>query len=653
MRSTIWISLLSSLFFLSTYAQTDEILLTVGDEKVSSAEFERIYLKNNQMAQSSDRKSLEEYFDLFIIYKLKVAEAKAKGLHNSDEFKKELSGYRNQLIQPYLIDKETEEKLIQEAYERLKYEINASHILIGVPANAEPEDTLLIYNKTLKIRERIVNGEPFEVVARATSDDPSVKQNGGVLGYFTAFQMVYPFENAAFNTPVGEVSMPIRSRFGYHLVKVNDKRPSIGQVKTAHIMIAYPQNASKEQMLEAKTKIDSIYKLVLNNEDFAMLASRYSQDPGTAKNGGELNWFGTGRMVPEFEQAAFALQKPGQVSKPIQTRFGWHIIKLIDKKNVGSLEEMRSEIKSKFSRDERGKLSQSALINQIKEKQNFRVDSAALKLMVNLLDSSLYKGKWNLPKSYNNQFLFGFADRTITLKDLGDQISSNFKHLVNIPFTVIVDKFYNDLVSYSVISFEENRLINENQDLKFLLKEYHDGILLFEIMEKEVWTKSSSDTAGLKMFYNQNIDRYQWDKRVHTLVYKSETEKIAKKAQKLLSKDKGKKLSEEKFIKKFTKKDKKLLTIEEFASTPDNLRLKGYDSWSNGLSSIATTDKGFEFIRYIKTVENEPKPFSDIRGQVIADYQEYLEKEWIKSLREKHKVTVNEKVFNKILSNLN
>lgn len=652
MRSKIWISLISVILFFSANAQkADEILVTIGDEKVSSAEFERIYMKNNQMAEETDKKSLEEYFDLFIVYKLKVAEAKARGLHTSEEFKNELAGYRNQLIQPYLIDKETEEKLVQEAYDRLKYEVNASHILIGIPANAKPEDTLQIYNKIIKIRERILSGEPFEVVARATSDDPSVKQNAGKLGYFSAFQMVYPFENAAFNTPVGEVSMPIRSRFGYHLVKVNDKRPTIGQVKTAHIMIAYPQNATKEQMAESKAKIDSIYKMVLNNEDFAKLAIQFSQDPGSAKNGGELNWFGTGRMVPEFEQAAFAIDKPGKVSQPIQTRFGWHIIKLLDKKTIGTLEEMRSEIKSKFSRDERGKLSQSALINQIKAKENFRVDSAALDLMVSLLDSSLYKGKWKLPETYNNQFLFGFANHTYTLKDLSGIISSNYKHLTNVPFEVIVDKFYNDLVSNTVISYEENRVINENQDLRLLIKEYHDGILLFEIMEQMVWSKSSSDTAGLEMFYNQNIENYQWDKRVHTLVYKSDSEKVLKKAQKLLSKEKGHSLPNEKFIKKFTKKGERLISIEEFASTPDNLRLKGFESWNLGLSSIVETNKGFEFIRYIEIIENEPKPLSDIRGQVIADYQDYLEKEWIKSLKEKYKVEINKEAFNKILSN--
>jgi peptidyl-prolyl cis-trans isomerase SurA len=465
--------------------------------------------------------------------------------------------------------------------------------------------------------------------------------------------MVYPFENAAFNTPVGKVSMPIRSRFGYHIVKVNDKRPSVGQVRTAHIMIANPPENNEEQRKQAKKMIDSVYTQVLNNEDFSKLAMMYSQDPGSAKNGGELNWFGTGRMVPEFEQVAFALENPGQVSKPIQTRFGWHIIKLLEKKKTGTFEEMLPEIKSKFARDERGRISQAVFIEQVKDKQGFKLDSAAFKTIVALLDSSLYVGKWQMPAQYKNQFLFGFADKTYTLNDLSKRIANNQKQLVKVPFTVIVEKFFNDLVSEAIIAFEENRLITENTELYYLMKEYHDGILLFEIMEQNVWAKSSSDFEGLEKFYSENIKDYMWDRRVHSLVYKTKDKKIAKKAFKLITKKKGAKLTQKEFESKFAKDSDTLLTIHPFAATPDNLKLIGYETWENGLSAIKTTDEGYEFIRFIKLIEDEPKPLADIKGQVIADYQEYLEKEWIKSLREKHSIVVNDKVFQEIVSSLN
>jgi peptidyl-prolyl cis-trans isomerase SurA len=654
MKRFIWINLVILALFSNTFAQPkEEILFSVGNESVSKAEFERIYLKNNQMVEESDRKSIEEYFDLFVIYKLKVAEAKAQGLHNSESFKQELNGYRKQLVQPYFIDKDTEQRIIKQAYERMKYEINASHILIAVPENASPADTARLFDKIIKIRERILKGESFDAVARATSDDPSVKNNGGMLGYFTAFQMVYPFENAVYNTPVGQISMPIRTQFGYHIVKVNDKRENVGQVKTSHIMIATPPNATADQKKNAKAKIDSIYKVVINNESFADLAAKYSHDQGSAKNGGELPWFGTGRMVPEFEKAAFAIQKVGDVSKPIQTQFGWHIIKLNERKTIGSFEETLPEITNKLSRDERGRLSKSVFIDRLKAKNNFKLDSTALYTMVGILDSSVYKGNWSMPSRHKNKVLFTFAGKQHTLDELGTRISSTKLRLTNIPFHSIVERFYNDLVEETIYNYEENRMINENSDFYYLMKEYHDGILLFEIMDQNVWTKAIQDDEGLENFFRNNSQNYLWEKRVHLNLYIAKNEKVAKSALKLASSRKGKKLSTENFLKRFNKKSDTLLQINHFATLPENPIIKGFEQWKNALSTINSTEKGYEFMQFIEIKKNEPKTLDEVRGQAIADYQEYLEKEWLKLLREKHTVKINKEVFEKVLSNLN
>lgn len=631
---------------------SEEILLTVGNEKVSRIEFEQIYLKNNQMVSETDRKSLEQYLDLFIIYKLKVAEAKVQGLQNSSDFQRELAGYRKQLVKPHLADNQTEERLLREAYERMKLEVNASHILIAVPETATPEDTTLIYNKAINIRNRIIGGENFESVARATSDDPSVKSNGGNLGYFSVFQMVYPFESAAFNTKIGEISMPIRTRFGYHIVMAHDKRPSQGQVKTAHIMAAAPVNASAEQKNMAKQHIDSVYKLVLTNANFGELATKYSQDPGSARNGGELPWFGLKQMPHEFEIAAFAL-KPGEVSKPIQTQFGWHIIKLLEKKNVGTFEEMLPEIKTRMARDDRGRVSRNAFINQLKRKYNFELDSNAIRSMELLLDSTIYTGSWELPKSHQKRFAFGFAGEIHTMEELASRIVQNKRQYINLPFPVIVERAFNELVNETIVTYEENRLISENPEIRYLLKEYHDGILLFEIMDQNVWSRSTHDSEGLETFFAENIQNYSWEKRIYVKQFNSSNQKALKKAQKLIASKRGANLNDKELLKRFISKGDTLIAIENVAVLPSNDIVKDHESWANGISGISKTNDGFEFYRYIKTVENDPKSLDDIRGQVISDFQEFLEKQWVEELKGKHPVKINNDVLQKIISNLN
>ncbi len=654
MKRFALISLVTLTFSVFGFAQTaDEILISVGNETVTKSEFKRFYLKNNQMVSDIDKKSLNEYLDLFIIYKLKVAEAKANNLHKTQEFKSELDTYKKQLIQPYMVDAETEQKLINEAYEHLKHEVNASHILIMVPREATPEDTLMLYEKTLQIRDRIINGEPFETVAKATSDDPSVNRNSGNLGYFTAFQMVYPFEKAAYNLEIGDISMPIRTNYGYHLVKLNDKRPAKGQVKTAHIMISTPRGASNEQLAKAKAKVDSIYRIVLQNEDFSELAQKHSQDPGTARNGGELPWFGSGRMVPEFETAAFALNKPGDISQPVQSQFGWHIIKLLDKKTIGTLNEMLPEIKTKLARDERGRIGKEVFIEKLKEKYGFSLDSAALNTFYGLVDSTVYQGNWELPKNYKSKKLFTFANNEYTIGDLASKLESQNRIQTGIPLIVIANGAYNSYVEDIAIRFEEKQLLENNEDFFYLLKEYHDGILLFEIMDKQVWTKAANDTEGIENFYNEHIDKYSWDKRIHAKLYRIADEKTAKKAHKLATSRRGNRYSDEKFLSKFNKGADTLISIEPFAVPANSPKVANHTNWEKAISPIQKSDESFTFTRIVKTVLNEPKPLEQVRGQVIADYQEQIEDEWLAKLKEKHPVTVNKKLFNEMASNLN
>ncbi|MCC6684447.1 MAG: peptidylprolyl isomerase, partial [Bacteroidia bacterium] len=352
---------------------TDEVLFTFGTDTVYRSEFERIYSKNNTSKEKPDEKSIREYLDLYVNFKLKVKEAIRMGLDTLPSFKSELAGYRKQLAQPYLIDQKVSQQLVKEAYERMKYEINASHILIRLDENALPKDTIAAYKKIMDLRAKIMKGESFDSVAAKFSEDPSAVSNYGNLGWFTAFQMIYQFETGAYTTEPGKISMPVRTRFGYHLIKVIDKRAATGEIKVAHIGIRVPSSATSEQQLEIKSRVDAIYTKLKQGEKFEDLVKQYSEDERTAQQKGELNWFsGTNNSFPqEFKDAAFALKENGTFSAPVRTSFGWHIIKRVDKRGLQPLAELEESIKSKVARDSRQDQNKRAVIDRIKRENSF------------------------------------------------------------------------------------------------------------------------------------------------------------------------------------------------------------------------------------------------------------------------------------------
>ena len=320
------------LAFTALFAQ-NETVFTYGPYKVSKSEFVDVYSKNNISAKGNfDDKSIREYLDLYIKFKLKVQEAKDMKLNEKEAIIKEFETYRKQLAKSYLVDKKVTEQLLQEAYERAKKEVKASHILLRLAPDASPEDTLKVYQNAMGIRKQLIDGkEDFAKVAKEKSEDPSAKKNGGDLGYFSVLQMVYPFECGAYNTKKGNISMPVRTQFGYHLIKVDDVRPANGSIKTAHLFIKVPQSIIEDKNSTYKKKIDDIYAKLKAGEKFETLVAQFSEDPTTAQKGGELPWFTSGRMIKSYEDAAFALKANGDVSEPIRTAYGWHIIKRIDK----------------------------------------------------------------------------------------------------------------------------------------------------------------------------------------------------------------------------------------------------------------------------------------------------------------------------------
>ena len=659
MKKLIFGSLISLILMGNLWSQENKTLMTIDNEKISKDEFIRIYKKNNTV-ENEKPKSVDDYLGLFVNFKLKVHDAEMHGLDTTSSFKKELDSYKKQLVKPYLTDSTIDNKLIKEAYERMHYDIHAAHILILVAANATPKDTLIAYNKAWKIYKELKAGKDFAEEAKRYSEDKQTAPKGGDLGYFTVFQMVYPFETRAYNTPVNEFSKPVRTRFGYHIIKVLDKRPNKGRIKVAHIMITYPQGASKEQVNQAKAKIDSIYGLLKAGNDFADLAKKYSDDKGSARKGGELNWFGTGQMVPPFEKAAFSLKNKGDYTKPIQTSFGWHIIKLIDHEPIKSFDEVKYEIKNKISKDARAQKSREAVIARLKKDYHFTYDKHALADFYKVVTDSIFFGKWQAKEAANlNKTLFTIDGKKYSQQVYAKHLAQQKRRLKKEPIKAYIDKDFENFINQELIDYEITKLPEKYPEFNYLLKEYHDGILLFNLMDKKVWSKAIKDTVGLKNFYEKTKNKYLWDNRVAATIFKTKDEKTAKKLQKILKTRQKKDLTDDEILDIINKKDSTAATIDVKGvfTKDDNKTLSNLDKSYHLFSSDKNKAplsivKDNMVIEITKFLPPEPKALKDVKGLVIADYQNTLEKEWIEQLKQKYKVTINQPVLIEIKKEL-
>ncbi|MEI7504749.1 MAG: peptidylprolyl isomerase, partial [Paludibacter sp.] len=508
----------------------DPVLLTLNGNPVKRSEFEYIYNKNNSN-NSLDKKTLDEYVDLFVNFKLKVEEAKAQGIDTTKSFITELSGYRSQLTKPYLTDSKVDDDLLLEAYNRLKEDVDVSHILIRIPQNATPADTLKAWNSIQTILKRLQKKEDFSKVAKEASEDPSAAENSGHLGFISAFRTVYPFETVAYNTPVGTLSKPVRSAFGYHIIQVHGRRPSLGEVLVAHIM-KFTSKEDEAGNVKAKATIDSIYQRIKAGDDFGDLAKRLSQDKGSAAKNGELPWFGTGRMVPEFETAAFALNNVGDYSQPIQSAYGWHIIKLIEKKGVASYADMKADLERKVKRDERANRGQQAFVTKLRKDYNYQIITPNVTEFYALVGTKALSDSVFIAESSKlNKPLFSFAGKNFTQSDFAKYLKKNTNSDKSIPSEKINEKL-NAFVDSELLAYEDAQLEKKYDDFRFLMQEYHDGILLFEVSNKEVWEKASKDTDGLDKYFKAHKEVYTWEKphyKGHVIFCKDKaTFKIAK-----------------------------------------------------------------------------------------------------------------------------
>lgn len=564
---------LVALLVLGSVSADDQVLMTINGKPIMASEFMYIYQKNNQ-GTNAEQKTMDDYVDLFVNFKLKVEEALSRGLDTTAEYQKELAGYRGQAAAKYMTDSAAFDSLVVMSYQRMAHPRRAAHITIQCPMNSDEAATAEALAKIEAARERVVKGEDFSKVALEVSTDPGVQENQGELGWITPFRYVYAFEDAVYTTPVGEVTPIFRSGYGFHIALVEEEGV-FKEVKASHIMKMVPQN--NEAAVESQRLVlDSIYHRFIEGESFRDLARECSDDKGSAVKGGELGWFGQGMMVKPFEDAVMGMKVPS-VCKPIRSRFGWHIILKEGERNIQPLEEIRSQIERNVTRDERSKQMEVSFIKKARQ-------------------------EYNLPA---------------TMTD-------------------------NEVKEYANLHLEE-----KYPEFNALVREYHDGILLFDVSLEEVWDKAAKDSIGLENYFKAHKKQYKWDApRFKGYLLSCQNEEVATIAKQII---------------KNAQPDSVQSYLKQRLNTDSTTVVTCiYGLWAEGQS--ASIDKYVFGKKDAKVKENEalpvvttvgkkiklPETYMDVRNQVTTDYQDYLEQQWVKSLRAKYPVEINNEVLNEL-----
>jgi peptidyl-prolyl cis-trans isomerase SurA len=544
---------------------------------------------------------------------------------------------------PICPDAKLTDSLVKLTYDRLKEEVNASHILIKAKPDASPEDSLKAYTKIMDVRNKILQGEDFGKAATTYSDDESAKVNQGNLGYFTSLQMVYPFETAAYQTPVGQISLPVRTRYGYHIIKVLDRRAARGEVEVAHIMVRTGEQKDNEK---AKNTIFAVYEQLQAGVKWEDLCNEYSEDPATKESGGRLRPFGTGGMaaVPEFEKMAFQLEKPGDISDPFQTQYGWHILRLEKKMPLQSFEVMQSSLKSRVTRDERTELSKQALQTKLRKDYQFSENAETKKNVLALADSSLQRGSWKPPLFPNadKQGLFSVQGTGYTVKQFFDYVQKTQKANAQSP-AKIFEQLYNNYTDAIIFEKVEEQIMRNNPTYRYLLKEYYEGILLFEIMENEVWNKAAEDSVGQHTYYKNHLADYQAGERSKTMIYSSNSKDVVAQLKNMLT------AGDDKSAEDLVSRQK--VKVESGYFKKEDKAVLQKVPWEKGLYPVE--NNGMYYLAWLKDIlPPGPMSFEEARPAIISDYQVFLEKMWLEQLRKRYTVKVNEKGKQYILQQL-
>ena len=658
------------------FSQDDKVVMKIGNENINLKEFVNTYEKNNDLKKTSEQE-LREYIDLYVNFRLKYAEALSLRLDTIEELQKELNGYRMQAARSYLTDKEVNEKLLDEVMERMQWDVRASHIMKKLPLEANPKDTLEAYKEIINLRNRILKGESFADIAAEKSDDFSARNrynnegkliqrgNKGDLGYFTVFDMIYSFETAAYAMKVGEVSMPIRTEFGYHLIYLHDKKPALGRCAVSQILIAYPENATAEDSVKTKEKAKEAYKAVKEGMDFATAVQRYCTDKGLTERKGEMPIFTVSRFDGDFVENIYGLNV-NDITKPFETVYGFHIVKLTDRIPVEINADARALAKNRIIKDSRSEKSKEAFVERLKKEYKFKEiktkNSFPALEDFYTIDSSFIIGKWKADAvSSWTKPLFVLADKTFTQKDFAHYLEENqYEGSENVNLDELIKYFYKDFVQEVIMDYEDGMLEKKHPEFAGLMKEYHEGVLLYELSEQKVWKKAEIDTIGLKAFYETVKQDYLYPVRVEANFYAFSDESVFNQWNKLLKK--GTNPAEA-----MTKLNKKIAVV----SSKNLVRWKGqeasFDSlfhWNNWNQQIQSTTAGknttvtmdykseqqrmlcanktaLSFLEVIEFKGPSPKPLEEVKGIIVSLYQNYLEEEWIKTLRSHNKVWID------------
>ncbi len=646
-RTLLFLTIIAGAPALSAQEQ-DPVLFSVAGDPVHRSEFVYIYEKTNGQNADYSRSSLEEYLDLYIRFKLKVQRAREMKLDTIPALQQELAGYRRQLADSYLIDREVTEKLVREAYERTRQDVDISLILVSTGNNPSPQDTLQAYQKVLAAKARLDNGEAFEVVAKEISNDPSAQRNGGNVGYVTALfpSGYYALETAAYTLPPGKVSEPIRTANGYYLLKVNNRRPARGEVEAAHILI----RLKDRNPAEVKTRIDSIYQALENGADFEVLARELSEDGATASKGGYIGFFGINRFDKAFEDAAFALKTDGAYSQPTPTTVGWHIIKRISKRDIQPYDVARRRLQTEVRNDPRHEAARIAMIEHIKKEANFTEHPQALAALADTLSDLFFTFRWKAPVKGTDQVLFTLGKNfKRTVGDFGEYLMQSSRKRLSMGRgsdpQEAVNTFFNEFVGDACMRYEESRLEEKYPDFKFLMREYEEGILLFEATQREVWNKASQDSTGLEAFYQRVKNNFRWDERALLSIYRirPDVPNIAEAVRNFAMQNEP-----EAVLKRFNTKETIVVSVEEKTIEKNKEAIFLDLPWQVGATGPVKEmgrEKSRTFAKIEKIMPPAIKTLDEARGYVIAEYQDYLENEWVKKLREEYPVKINQKVF--------
>ncbi len=632
-----------------------DYLLKIDGETSDREEFLYILNKNRQKdAAPISRTEFEENFELFVDYKLKVKYAMDLGMHKTKAFSDEFSAFKDQLKKPYLLENSLTEGELRKAYSRMQEIVKASHILFQFPQNASKEDSIAVFKMAEKIKAEAEAGEDFHQLAVQHSDDPSASSNKGSLGYFTALQMVLPFEEAAYNLKVGEISSPIISDFGYHIIKLEDRRPNPGQLHVSHLLI---RSAGAEEDQMAFNKINQIHQnLIENPSQWLELVKTYSEDPGSKANKGMIPWFGVGSIVPEFEHAAFSLSKKGDFSAPVKTEYGYHIIRLEGAKPVPPFNEVLPTIKSNILRDSRSNLIKDQVLAMQKAKFNVTENSQLINSLKNAFSSS--SGRPVAQLYIKLEGLSNKGDKLIVRSEWKDATIQDFiAYLkkegpsVNTLLNASFDEVYGDYLENLLATWEEEHLYQNNKDYRQLVNEYKNGMLLFELMNNEVWQKALEDSTGQRNYFQNNTDNYMWSKRVKALIVKAiKSQNISKVESWLSTKTLTDSLSTE-LKNRFLEKNTLLFTVEQKTFEVDNNELLSELDLNQTFHKLHQNEETV-LIVLGETLPARQKKYEETRGRLIQDYQQYLETKLITELKQKYTIQVNEDEKEKIYQSL-